>query len=288
MPAILRRIEFEEVSVTVLSIEYIPRVRIGWRLSKSAQNLSRLRFFIDRGESPSELHQLNAKPLTIGDLPEYIDFTTSLFDLNKIYYYRVRAVEYEGDTPVQTFKSHETTWDGDLDLVGIYVVEEHLFKFRYVSGAPALIYKKRHDGAYCSECWDTVLKRVTKSNCLTCYGTGRVSGFYPPIEAWMDFEPDPKVEQVTDWGKRQPNQTDIMFTNHPLLNTDDLILELKPNRFWKISNVRGPEKNRTVMLQFARLDAVNPSDIEQRLDVPQDRKLALLADAEEREKEREF
>lgn len=288
MPAILRRIEFEEISVTILSIEYVPRVRIGWRLAKSAQNLSRLRFFVDRGESPSELHQLNGTPLTIGDQPEFIDFTTALFDLNKNYYYRVRAVEYEGDVPVQTFQSKETTWDGDLDLVGIYVVEEHLFKFRHVSGSPSMIFKKRHDAAYCPDCWDKVLKRVARSNCLTCYGTGRVGGFYPPIDAWMDFEPDPKVEQVTDWGRRQPNQTDIMFTNYPLLNTDDLILELKPNRFWKVSNVRGPEKNRTVMLQFARLDAVNPSDIEQLLDVPQARKLALLADAEEREKEREF
>lgn len=288
MPAILRRIEFAEISVTVLSIEHISRVRVGWRLAKSAQNLSRLRFFIDRGESPSEMQQLNAEPLTIGDLPEYVDFTANLKDLNKIYYYRVRAVEYEGDTPVQTFTSKETTWDGDLDLVGIYVVDEHLFAMRWVFGVPAMVYKKRREGTYCPECWDQVLKRVTKSSCQTCYGTGRIGGFYPPIDVWMSFEPDPRVEQVTEWGKRQPTQTDIMFTNYPLLNNDDVILELKPNRFWKVSNVRGPEKNRTVMLQFARLDAINPSDVEQRLDVPEARKLALLAEAEKREKQREF
>lgn len=288
MPAILRRIEFAEISVTILSIEHISRVRVGWRLAKSAQNLSRLRFFIDRGESPSEMLQLNAEPLTIGDLPEYVDFTANLKDLNKIYYYRVRAVEYEGDTPVQTFTSKETTWDGDLDLVGIYVVDEHLFAMRWVFGVPAMVYKKRREGTYCPECWDQVLKRVTKSSCQTCYGTGRIGGFYPPIDVWMSFEPDPRVEQVTEWGKRQPTQTDIMFTNYPLLNNDDVILELKPNRFWKVSNVRGPEKNRTVMLQFARLDAINPSDVEQRLDVPEARKLALLAEAEKREKTREF
>jgi hypothetical protein len=288
MPAILRRIEFAEISVTILSIEHISRVRVGWRLAKSAQNLSRLRFFIDRGESPSEMRQLNAEPLTIGDLPEYVDFTANLKDLNKIYYYRVRAVEYEGDTPVQTFTSKETTWDGDLDLVGIYVVDEHLFAMRWVFGVPAMVYKKRREGTNCPECWDQVLKRVTKSNCQTCYGTGRIGGFYPPIDVWMSFEPDPRVEQVTEWGKRQPTQTDIMFTNYPLLNNDDVILELKPGRFWKVSNVRGPEKNRTVMLQFARLDAINPSDVEQRLDVPEARKLALLAEAEKREKQREF
>ena len=288
MPAILKRIAFEEISVTILSIEYVSRVRIGWKLAKSSQSLSRLRFFVDRGESPSEFQQLNATPLTTGDLPEYIDHTVNLKDLNKIYYYRVRAVEYEDDTPLQTFTSKETTWDGDLDLTGIYVVDEHLFAMRWVFGVPAMIFKKRRDGTYCPECWDSVLKRTTKSQCLTCYGTGRVGGFYPPIDVWMSFEPDPRVEQVVEWGKRQPTQTDIMFTNYPLLNVDDLILELKPNRFWKVSNQRGPEKNRTTMLQFARLDAINPSDVEQRLEVPLERKLALLSDAEQREKEREF
>lgn len=288
MPGILKRIHFEEISVTVLGIEYVSRVRVGWKLSKSSQDLSRLRFFVDRTESPNVWQQLNATPLTIGDLPEYVDHTPNLKDLNKIYYYRVRAVEYDGDTALQTFFSKDTTWDGDLDLVGIYVVDEHLFAMRWVFGSPSMVFKKRHDGAYCPECWDKVLKRVTKSQCMTCFGTGRLGGFYPPIDTWMSFEPDPRVDQVTEWGKRQPTQTDVMFTNHPLLNVDDLILELKPNRFWKVSNVRGPEKNRTVMLQFARLDAVNPSDVEQRLEVPLERKLALLADAEKREKEREF
>jgi hypothetical protein len=288
MPAILKRIHFEAISVTIIGIEYVSRVHIGWKLTKSAQDLSRLRFFVDRSESPSEWHQLNGEGLTINDLSEYVDETPNLKDITKIYYYRVRAVEYEDDTPLQTFTSKETTWDGDLDLTGIYVVDEHLFAMRWVFGSPAMVFKKRHDGAYCPECWDRVLKRVTKSNCQTCFGTGRHGGFYPPIDVWMSFEPDPKSAQVVEWGLRQPSQTDIMFTNYPLLNIDDVILELKPNRFWKVSNVRGPEKNRTVMLQFARLDVINPADIEQRLEVPQERKRGLILDAEKREKEKEF
>src|SRR4051812_19817274 len=172
MPAILKRIHFEAISVTIIGIEYVSRVHIGWKLTKSAQDLSRLRFFVDRSESPSEWHQLNGEGLTINDLSEYVDETPNLKDITKIYYYRVRAVEYEDDTPLQTFTSKETTWDGDLDLTGIYVVDEHLFAMRWVFGSPAMVFKKRHDGAYCPECWDRVLKRVTKSNCQTCFGTG--------------------------------------------------------------------------------------------------------------------
>lgn len=288
MAGVLRRIQFESIAVTILSTGQIPRILIKWRLEATSQNLSNLKFFVDRGESPTEMHQLNASPIAAKGLDEYVDRTANVTDLDKIYYFHVRAVEFQGATPVQTFTSPSTTWDGDLDLVGLYIVEEHLFAHRWVYGVPVMIYKKRRDGVYCPECWDDVLQRVAKSNCRTCYGTGRLDGFYAPIEAWMSLEPDPKMEQVVDWGKRQQGQTDIQFTNYPLLSVDDIIVELKPNKFWKVSIVRAPEKNRTVILQLCRLDAVNPSDVEYKIPVPDDRRRILLEESDQREKEREF
>jgi hypothetical protein len=288
MAGVLKRIQFESIAVTILSTGQIPRILIKWKLEATSQNLSNLKFFVDRGESPTEMHQLNASPIAAKGLDEYVDHTANVTDLDKIYYFRVRAVEFQGATPVQTFTSPSTTWDGDLDLVGLYIVEEHLFAHRWVYGVPVMVYKKRRDGVYCPECWDDVLQRVAKSNCRTCYGTGRLDGFYAPIEAWMSLEPDPKMEQVADWGKRQQGQTDIQFTNYPLLSVDDIIVELKPNKFWKVSIVRAPEKNRTVILQLCRLDAVNPSDIEYKIPVPDDRRRVLLEESDQREKEREF
>ncbi|MCJ7520623.1 MAG: hypothetical protein MUP21_00125 [Dehalococcoidia bacterium] len=288
MAGVLKRIQFDSIAVTILSAGQIPRILIQWKLEATSQNLSNLKFFVDRGESPTEMHQLNAVPVAAKGLDEYVDHTANVTDLDKIYYFRVRAVEFQGATPVQTFTSPSTTWDGDLDLVGLYIVEEHLFAHRWVYGVPVMVYKKRRDGVYCPECWDDVLQRVAKSNCRTCYGTGRLDGFYAPIEAWMSLEPDPKMEQVVDWGKRQQGQTDIQFTNYPLLSVDDIIVELKPNKFWKVSMVRAPEKNRTVILQLCRLDAVNPSDVEYKIPVPEDRRRVLLEESDLREKEREF
>jgi len=284
----LRNIRFKVPSVVVLSIEHFPRILVSWELEPTAQNLGCLKFFVDRGESPSEFQELTKEGIPYSSPHEFIDETPITQDLNKVYYYRVRAVEFVNGTPVQTFASEASTWDGNLDLVGLYIVEEHLFALRHVYGVPAMIFKKRRDGAYCTECWDDVLKRITKSSCRTCYGTGRVGGYYPPIDAWMHFEPDPHSEGVAEWGRRQASQTDIQFTNYPLLSPDDLIVELKLNRFWKVVNVRAPEKNRTTILQMARLDAVNPSDIEYKIQIPEERRLLMLKEEDEREEEREF
>jgi len=284
----LKNISFSDISVIILSIDQESRVLISWKLQPTSQNLKNLKFYVDRGESPTEFTQLNTVGLSPFGLYEYVDLTANTFDINKVYYYRVRAVEELNGLTVQTFTSIETTWDGNLDFVGMYVVEEHLFELRWVDGIPAMIYKKIRDGEYCTECWDTVLKRVTKSNCRTCYGTGRTGGYYPPYEAWMKFESDPKVEQVADWGRRQMGQTDILFTNYPLLSVDDIIVELKPNKFWKVERVTTPEKNRTTVLQMARLNQVNPADIEYKIEVNEARRKVLCEQMASREKEREF
>lgn len=284
----LKNIRFKHVAVSVLSIEHISRVLIRWELEATTQILTNLKFFIDRGESPSEMHQLNAVGISALGLLEYVDETAELRDINKTYYWRVRAVEYMSGVPVQTFSSKPSNWESDLDLVALYIVEEHLFAHRFVYGVPAMIFKKRHDGVYCPSCWDKILKRVTKSNCTVCYGTGRLDGYYPPIDAWMSFEPDPKVEQVVEWGRRQSNQLDIQFTNYPLLAPGDMIVELQPNRYYRVSNVRSPEKSRNTMLQIARIDGIYMSDVEYKLEIPESRRQAMLKDLEKRDTEREF
>lgn len=285
----LKNIRFANISVMILSIEHVSRVLIRWKLEPTAQDLRNIKFYLDSGESPTAFRQLNGEGLSSRGLYEYVDETANLIDVNKVLYYRVRAVEESPDgLALQTFTSQEMTWDGGLDLVGLYVAEEHLFEMRWVDGVPSMIFKKIHDGTYCPECWDNILKRVTKSNCTVCYGTGRLGGYYPPIDAWMKFEPDPKMEQVVEWGKRQASQTDIVFTNYPLLSPDDIIVELKSNRFWKVENVRYPEKNRTILLQMARLNAVSLTDIEYKITVPEDRRRLLVDQMESREREREF
>jgi hypothetical protein len=285
---VLRDIRIRTPSVTVLSTGNLSRVLVRWELEPTSQDLRNLRFFVDRGESPTEMKPLHAPGISASQAREFIDLSANLLDLEKVYYYRVRAVEFSGTSELQTFSSIAATWDGTPDLVALYVIEEALFAHRYIYGVPTMIFKKRHDGTYCPDCWDSILKRVTRSNCETCYGTGKLGGFYPPSESWMGFEADPKNEMVADWGRKQDSQTDIQFTNYPVLSVDDVIVELKMNRIWKIVNVRTVEKNRTVVLQIARVSAVNPTDVEYKVPVSEERRMALLAEMDKRELEREF
>jgi hypothetical protein len=218
-----------------------------------------------------------------------MDYTAYLKDANKGYYYQIRAAEIDPCTKqtVQTFKSDLIELEDKPDLVTTYIIEEHLFAHRYVYGLPVLIYTKRTEGDRC-ECWDAVLKRVTKSNCTRCKGVGFIAGYYPPIPAWMDFSPSPEQVTIADFGERQIQQTDIQFTDYPNLQIGDIILQLKPYTHWRIENVRSTIKNATTILQIARVSGVNKSDIEYSLDTPDGTIDEMLKELREREGTPEF
>jgi hypothetical protein len=285
----LKNIRFKNVQADIRGIYRISRVLIRWQLEPTAQNLKNLYFNVYRGEAETDMRQINTVPMPATGRNEFMDYTALLKDITKNYYYQVQAVELNpcNSTVLQTFKSELFDTGSDPDLVNIYIIEEHLFALQYVYGVPALIYTKKVEGFRC-DCWDEVLKRVTRSNCLRCKGVGFVGGYYPPVEGWIDFAPSPEQVVIADWGEKQAQQTDIQFTDYPNLQIGDIILQLKPFNFWRVENNRTTLKNQTTILQIARLNAVNRSDIEYTLDVPNDVMDRLLAELRVRELTPEF
>jgi hypothetical protein len=232
--------------------------------------------------------QITGPGIPANTLYEYVDGAVKLKMLSKNYYYKIVAREIVDNVTLQTIESSTFTWQGGQDLVGMYIIEEHNFAMEHVHGVPTFIYKQKKEGNRCDQCWDVVLKRVTKSNCKVCMGTGFIKGYYNHMEAWMDFNPDPTNAQIAEFGVREPSQTDIQFTNYPILQFGDIILELEPFRFWRVVNTRNTEKNRNTLLQVARLDEINRSDIEQQLPVDQERRMSMLEKLNARQLRPEF
>jgi hypothetical protein len=263
--------KFADVSVVVYEAGPPSLVVVGWTFEDSTIPLSRYTISIRRGESPEGLENI------VSDLPaemytEFEDRTARLLDLHRVYHYQIIAKNKK--TGIEVISKIQT-WHGDLDIVGMYIVTEHNFKFRHISGVPVVMYKKHTDDvAKCPDCWDYIAKRVTRSSCTTCHGTGNVGkgvgGYYNPTYTWADPNPAPEVIQVTQWGRVQPMETDLFMSNYPRLDVGDLVIELLTERRWKVKMVQDTEKRRTKMLQIVRLDMVDRNEIEYHIPIPED------------------
>lgn len=258
------------------------RVLISWSFKPTSQNTSSTKVFIYRGESPEDMILLNAVGISLDSstIPEYLDVTANLLDFHKNYVYRVVAKEFDTSGNVrQTFSSWDFEIAGIEDKVSMYIISEHCFLYRHTSaGVPIMVFKKKHDGQTCPNCWDDVLQRVTKSNCLVCAGTGKLDGYYNPIEGWMGITSAPLSGQAGMTGVTQNTATKYDFTNYPLLRPGDIIVEMKTNNFLKVSDVRFPQRNGVLFLQTGMAEGINRSDVEYKaIQVPEDRRRELVA-----------
>lgn len=262
--------EFKEINIDVYSVDP-SKIRISWIWKESMLPLNRYTIDIYRGESPEEL-SLIASNLPAIEADHFEDYSAKLKDKHRVYYYQIIAHDsrLKKDT-----KSNIATWDGPLDFVGLYIVEEHEFLFKSICGSPVLVYKKQTEGDMrCDECWDPISKHVTKSNCRSCHGSGfigrGVGGYYSPSFTWVDFQPDSKIIGITQWGRSQPGQTDVFMSNYPRLSPGDLVIELLTNKRWKVERINQTEKRRVPMLQIVRLTQIDLGDIEHKVPVSVD------------------
>jgi hypothetical protein len=212
---------------------------------------------------PEALNPVNIIPISTWidglDFPWHIDHSSALKDLTTQSNYIVSCRDKKTQ---ELINSEMFTWDGDLDYVGLYIVDEHNFLLKDVTGVPAVVFQRRRGGIQCPKCFDPIQKKRLISHCTSCYGTNWVGGFFNPIDTFIDFNPNPKNAVVTNWGEIQQNETSCLISNFPNVGPGDVIRELRDNRMWRVVNVTQTEKRRCQMLQFTRLTEIKPGDIE--------------------------
>lgn len=304
-------VELSFQSAEALPLSKTPEsVLVRWKIKPNLNvNLADYEFYVDRGDAQDQsnramgididgkpispaptltetanLSQL-AGPINALDFYEYLDFTANFWDFYKVQYYqiRLRKISTQEEVTTQTFSV-----EGDLDPVGLYIVDEFNFLLEDAVGEPSFIYKRRSFGVQCTKCFDKVQQLRKISNCDRCFGTNWEGGFYDELTGYIDYSPSLDQVSIEQWGATQPNEIDAKLSNWPQLAPGDVIRELRRQRMWRVEKIQETEKRRVPMLQFVRLQEINIKDIEYRIPYNQDKALAITAEFEMARRRREF
>lgn len=135
------------------------------------------------------------------------------------------------------------------------------------SGTPAMVYLKRK-GARCSQCWDPILKKATRSSCPVCFATGFEGGYYAPILTLINFQPEPKADQP-EMTRRQDSQGQAKMAGFPEVRPSDILYEVNLGARWRVVTINPSEMERTLLIQELTLAKINPGDIEHTLPIPE-------------------
>jgi hypothetical protein len=224
--------------------------------------------YVYRSESPMGPWDLVAGPFE--DRYRFVDNRVNLQARWRILYYKIKSVEKID--PTNVMESDPFWLEGDPDLIAAEIQRLERLLWEEYAGRRCFIFPARTFGQHCPNCFEGPDKgkgyssQRRRSQCLTCYDTGFVRGYFDPIEIFIQIDPSPKSVQTLPITERQQNDTTARLPNFPLMKPRDIIVEAENIR-WRVVQVTATERLRSVVHQELRLHEIVKGDIEFQLPV---------------------
>jgi hypothetical protein len=175
-----------------------------------------------------------------GNVASFYHYTSRQYNFTRYKYFKVQAIEKA--TPLNTMYSGIASDGSNGDGISKTLINnERRLLNRYV-GTPFKIFKKRQEGARCTECWDPNRQQRKKSSCATCNGSGYISGgFYYPISTQISTDTALKKNMPSETAEEALIDLRARMTNYPIVRPKDLLLNVFDGRRFIIVNVTPTE-----------------------------------------------
>lgn len=254
--------QFIIVGDVTLNMFDISQTTIAWDIKDTLIDPVLFTFYVERSGSPSG----SFKRLTPSGLKNtfvYVDKTAPNFSKIRRTYYRIGTLK---DATREVVYTKPRTYHEEPDCVGLEIAKRYKLLLQRVVGVSCVIYKRRRWGKRCLGCWDEKLNRRTKTKCINCFDTGYEEGYWSPIPSMVNFSPSQIIVQQTPWGRVEPGSLTAWMGNYPLVEPEDIIIELTGNKRWIIKNIANTEKRRSPLMQVMQIEELDKGRVEYQLE----------------------
>lgn len=171
----------------------------------------------------------------------YTDRFVNLSDPSIKYFYKIQIVDE--NTREVYVSDYQQFLQGKPDDFSFAIREiESLYLHNVINNDSMYLLNKMRTGQRCN-CYDSIRKQADPQ-CLSCFGTGYVGGYYEPTEIKVNFFTPISEEGVyipsDDFNKTAPIQ--LWTSNFPVIEAGDILVDNK-NRRYIIQNCQRSTKN---------------------------------------------
>jgi hypothetical protein len=194
----------------------------------------------------------------------YQDFEVAKNGLSQNYWYRLRVSS--SANPEEKVLSLPVTVE--------YKAQPHRFRLArkarrdlYITlsrlnGSVFMVLKKKRFGPRCTTCFNTFTQDVVVSTCGECYSTGYQGGFHDPISIWGKIDPTVIQQQFGTQGISEMARLGFVTLDYPLLDLEDILIEIQTNRRFKVLQKVQTESSNIVVHQDLQLSELSRTAIE--------------------------
>lgn len=231
-----------------------------WELGDTLEPIVRYEFTILRSESPLGPWEALTPPFQ--DQYYFRDVSPALLHSWRTLYYLLR-VRDKVTNEIQDVGP--TAQVPEPDLIALEIMRQEDALFREFVGRQVWLYPVRTFGTRCV-CFDRVLGRRTKSNCLNCYDTSYLGGYLSPINCYVQFDTESDSSSNTPFGEHQTGSTTARLISFPPVKPKDIVIETENYR-WRVESVGYTRRLRSIVRQELTLKEIPRGDVEYRLPV---------------------
>jgi len=243
-------------------------LEVTWEIENTTLDPHDFLTYVLRSESPMGPFDIIAGPFE--DRYRFVDNRVNLQHNWRSLTYKIRNIEKADPTNVADSDAFD--FNGSPDLIAAEIQRLERLLWEEYAGRRCFIFPVRTFGTYCPNCYDGPEKgkgfamQKRRSQCLTCYDTGYVRGYFDPIEVFMQFDPSPASVQTLPHAERHQNDSTARLPNFPQLKPRDIIVEPE-NKRWRVVQVSATERLRSIVHQELRIHEIAKGDIEFKLPI---------------------
>lgn len=244
---------------------YPDHIYIQWTVEDKASALHSVDIL--RSQSPSGPFSVIA---TVDSTEyNYQDSEPNLLGLTRSYWYIIKANssfnvnEYVLSEP----KTAEYELKGHRAKIARKARRDLKIQLERLNGVPIIILKRRTFGPRCTQCYNPTTNDVMFSQCNTCYGTTYVDGYHDPIYTHGKMDPTVVQESIGASGPNEMAMTGLTITEYPVVEINDIIIEAKTNRRFKVMRRISSESSRVLVHQDLQISELSRAGIEYNIPV---------------------
>lgn len=262
-------IELGPVRVTGFSRRFFD---VDWSILPTNDDLQEWQFYLERSEAEAGPFKVVAGPLV--DRYHVRDNTTPQISLNRVLFYRVRAVNVSRHIELISAVADR---DGEEDLIAAEIGSLEYLLFTEFVGTRSWLFPRRTFGQRCPGCWDDVLGKRLDDSCPVCFGTGFSGGYHYPIEFFGQFDQAPLSDQVSTITHHQQVPVSFRCQASPNVVPGDLVITYKNQRL-RVVGVSSTARLGVGVHQEVQTIELQPGSIEDAIELKvEHRELSLTA-----------
>ena len=250
---------------------------VSWEIENTTETLGDYTIYVLRAQSDAGPFEPVSPAITASATDTFLDTGVNLYSKHRIYHYRVRVqltsdassyVDF-GNKPFRDALAGKSPGSVVLealpDLEALEAIRRFDLTAREYIGRKVLVLSRRTTGTRCTDCWDPLKRRKTRSDCKTCFSTGVVGGYYPPKQTFAVKPPIQVASQLSGIFELQVTDCVMWISSMPRVKPRDLIIDADGRR-WRAVAIRRSEKLWALTRQTVQLREISKDQAE--YDVP--------------------